>query len=363
MKVLTEKMGFKRSRADPCFLMKQDPKRGPILFFSYVDDCVVMGTPEGRAWFKAEIRKHFSTKDANPLTDYVGVTIHRTEKGFILHQDDLLARMEKDFIKSLEHIKSCDSPMKPGYTIKRPEEGEELLSPTDQRKYRSGVGSLNYLVKHTRPDLCNAVRELSKVLNGATEQHLQDLYRVLKYVLYTKHMGFPIEPTFIPKWPDLAWLIEAWTDSDYANDRDNRKSVSAHEVYANGVLVVQKSRLQKTVALSSCEAEYMAAAEACSAILHLKQVLESMGVTIQYPIPLYMDNQGAIFLTTNESTTRTKHIDVRYHFLRELTEGPNPLIKVKYCPTHENRADVHTKNVPVHVFRTAFHENRLKSID
>ena len=75
---------------------------------------------------------------------------------------------------------------------------------------------------------------------------------------------------------------------------------------------------------------------------------------------IQMDNQGAIFLTQNESTARTRHIDVRYHFLRELTEGPDPVIKIIYVPSAENKADVYTKNVPVHIFRKAFLEERLK---
>ena len=251
--------------------------------------------------------------------------------------------------------------MKPGYTVVRPTNKDECISLIDQKKYRSGVGILNYLTK-TRPDLTNAVRELSKVLDGATETHLNDLYRVIKYVIVTKLYGLPIEPTWIPSNPVLNWLLELWVDSDWAGDKDSRKSVTGWEFYLNGVLIDKKSRLQRVVALSSCEAEYIACAEACSQLLYVKQILESIGVTITYPIPVYMDNQGAIFLASNESIARTKHIDVRYHFLRELTQGANPIIKLIYVPSEENKADVHTKNVAVHIFRKAFLEKRLKAI-
>ena len=250
--------------------------------------------------------------------------------------------------------------MKPGYSVERPKNPDDCLSIIDQKKYRSGVGSLNYLVKHTRPDLCNAVRELSKVLDGATDKHMQDLYRAIQYVLNTRKYGLPIEPTHYPEIPIKDWIIEAWSDSDYATDPDSRKSVTAWEIYVNGVLVSKKSRLQKTVTLSSCEAEYIAMAEATSELLYIKQILESMGVTIQYPILLYADNQGAIFLTSNESTARTKHIDVRHHFLREMTDGPNPVIKVIYVPSTENKADPYTKNIPVNEFKKTFLEDRLK---
>ena len=98
--------------------------------------------------------------------------------------------------------------MKPKYTAVRPKNPEECISTIDQKKYRLGVGTLNYLVKHTRPDLSNAVRELSKVLNGATEQHMMDLCREIKYVLNTKNYGLPIEPTCIPSNPDKDWIFK-----------------------------------------------------------------------------------------------------------------------------------------------------------
>ena len=359
-KTLVDKMGFERSLADPCLLVKHHQKYGPIAFCTYVDDGALFGTPEGKSWFKGELRKYFSTKEANELTEYVGVDIIPTDKGYLLRQDDLIARLEKDFSQSCKDLKSCESPMKPNYTVMRPTEEDDLISSIDQKKYRSGVGSLNYLVKHTRPDLSNAVRELSKVLDGATEQHMRDMYRAIKYVLDTRKYGLPIEPTHIPVEPTHNWIIDVWCDSDWAGDKDTRRSVSGCEIYVNGVLVHKKSRLQKTVSLSSCEAEYIAFGEAGSEALYIRNVVESMGVTIQYPIKMYMDNQGAIFLAYNESTARTKHIDVRHHFMRELTEGPNPIMEVIYVPSNLNKADVYTKNVPVHIFKKAFLEERLR---
>ena len=85
MATLEQKMGFICSCADHCLLVKFDSQRGPILFVSYVDDAAIFGTPEGRAWFKNEIRKYFSIKESNPLTEYVGVKIYCTKDGFVLH--------------------------------------------------------------------------------------------------------------------------------------------------------------------------------------------------------------------------------------------------------------------------------------
>ena len=214
-------------------------------------------------------------------------------------------------------------------------------------------------MKHTRPDLANAVRELSKVLDGATEAHMKDLFRVIGYTLETAKLGLPIEVQEISN--KEVWIIEAWSDSDFAGDRDTRKSVTAWEIYVNGVLVSYKSRLQKTVTLSSCEAEYVALCETCQEILHIRQIIKTMGCTVQYPIIVHVDNVGTMFLASNETTYRTKHIDIKWHFIRELIEEPNPMIKLVHARTEENKADHYSKNVPNVKFHAHFN-NVLKKL-
>ena len=103
--------------------------------------------------------------------------------------------------------------------------------------------------------------------------------------------------------------------------------------------------------LSSCEAEYVALCETCAELLYIRQILEFLGVEIDYPMIIYVDNVGAIYLANNESSTRTKHVDVRYHFVRELTEEPNPVVKIEFCRSEDNRADVYTKNVGIQLFK------------
>ena len=144
----------------------------------------------------------------------------------------------------------------------------------------------------------------------------------------------------------MIWIVEAWSDSDYAGDRDTRRSVTGWEIYVNGTLVSYKSRLQKTVTLSSCEAEYVALCETCQEILHIRQIVESMGCKVQYPIVVHVDNVGTMFLASNETTARTKHIDVKWHFIRELVEQPDPIIQLVYSKSEENKADNYTKNCP-----------------
>ena len=122
----------------------------------------------------------------------------------------------------------------------------------------------------------------------------------------------------------------------------------------NNAQVSWKSRLQRTVSLSSCEAECIALSEACSELLHIKQIIESMGITIACPMNAPMDDMGAMFLANNESSSRTKHIDGRCHFLRNVVQGPNPIIKINFVCSKHNKADGHTQNVATTTFETHF---------
>ena len=117
---------------------------------------------------------------------------------------------------------------------------------------------LLYLLKHSRPDLSNSIRELSKVMDGATKGHLKSMHRVVKYVLDTKNWRLKMNTV---NNDDKNWKIEAYSDSDYAGDRDTRRSVSGYIIMVNGCVVLWRSRGQKSVTLSSSEAEYIAASE------------------------------------------------------------------------------------------------------
>jgi hypothetical protein len=111
-----------------------------------------------------------------------------------------------------------------------------------------------------------------------------------------------------------------------------------------GVAILWKSRLQRTVAVSSTEAEYYAISEAAKDIKFVAQILQSMGIKISMPIIVHVDNVGAIFMAENASATqRTKHVDVRYHFVREFIE--EGFIKIIFVKTVNNTADIFTKNV------------------
>ena len=125
---------------------------------------------------------------------------------------------------------------------------------------------LLWLVKHSRPDIANCVRELSKVLDGTTEAAYKEMLRVIKYVLDTKNLGLKIEPTEGRNTPsDLV----CFSDSDYAGDPETRCSVYGYVLYIKGVPVAWRSKGQRSVTLSSSEAEWIALSEAVKEIMFI----------------------------------------------------------------------------------------------
>ena len=194
----------------------------------------------------------------------------------------------------------------------------EKVDPADHSLYRTGVGMLLFLVKHSRPDIANAVRELSKVLDGPSPAALKEMKRVIKYVLDTKHYGLKIEPE---KLKEDKWVLRVFTDSDWAGDKDNRLSVSGYVLFLMNVPILWKSKAQKLLALSSSEAEYYALSEAAKDVKFVHMLLITMGMRVELPIIVKVDNVGAIFMTENISTAgRTKHLDLRARYVNNLVE-------------------------------------------
>ena len=181
-------------------------------------------------------------------------------------------------------------------------------------------------------------------MDGATSGHLKTLFRAIKFVIDTKNFGLSLSPH-----DGDELVLMGRSDSDYAGDKNTRQSVSGYVLYLNGALIAWRSKAQKTVTLSSTEAEYMALGDLCIEVLFVRMLIETMGFKIHLPITIEIDNTGALFLAENSTTSqRTKHIDVRHHFVRNLIHGG--IIKVGFVRTTENDADLFTKNLNGELF-------------
>ena len=344
---MVKEMGFAKCLSDQCLLVRES-KIGTLVVCIYIDDTLVIGDVEAVREFKLELKEHFSTKEEGEMTEYVGCMVGKNDDGILLHQSDLIKKIEKKFDFEAKKMRNYRIPASAGQGLVKSTEEEGCLSAEKQTEYRSGVGMLLFLTKFSRPDISNTVRELSKMNTCANEAHMKELLRLVKFVLDTRFwmLKYKVNGNLKKK---LKWLIRALCDSDFAGDKDTRLSVTGYGVYVMDCLVSWKSRAMRTHALSSTEAEYIALSELCCEILFIRQVLEFLGVEVDYPIVVNCDNIGAIFLAHNAKvSSRTKHIDLKTHFVREYIE--EGIIKVVFVRSEENDSDIWTKNTSEAVF-------------
>ena len=326
---LKENLGFEQHPNDSC----------------YVDDCLIFGNEEEVKATLKQIEAQFDITRSKDVEDFIGCNIERDQDAIYLSQPNLIKKLITKFEDKIKNLQDYDTPAPANFRIIRPKEGEPRLSDLEQSIYRSGVGSLLYLLKHSRPDLSNSVRELTKVMDGANAAHLKALYRAIKYVKQTQHLKLRLKPMETKD----TWTMKAYCDSDFAGDMDNRRSISGYIVYICGCPIAWRSKGQKNVTLSSTEAEYVAISEVAQEILFISGILEFMNIKVEHPIIVNVDNIGAIYLAQNAATgNRTKHIDTRYHFVREYIE--QGILKVVFVRSAENDADIFTKNLPTYPY-------------
>jgi hypothetical protein len=233
---------------------------------------------------------------------------------------------------SMNDSKPVGTPMETGFDLYSPKEARK-----EERPYRQLIGSLVHLANYTRPDISHAVGVLSRYLDSYEEGHWIAAKRILRYLKGTTNFGLWFDGMYDGKPKDLVGFV----DSDWAGDKSDRKSTTGWMMRIGNATVTWKSQKQNSVALSTAEAEYIAAASATQEVMWMKQVLKDCGIKMGTVI-LKEDNQSCIALTKNPvKQTRTKHIDIRYHYIRDLVEQRE--IMLEYVDTKENMADLFTK--------------------
>jgi hypothetical protein len=207
----------------------------------------------------------------------------------------------------------------------------------DSREFQSMVGSLIYAVVVSRPDIAFIVQNLGHNLQRTGEEHITACKRVFRYLKATMDLGITYG-----KDVSLGHAVVGYCDADYGGDEDTRRSTTAYLFMLGGGAITWASKLQPTVALSSAEAEYMAVSAAVQDAIYLRKLFNDLGFEQREPTVIHEDNQGCIALTENPVMhKRTKHIDIRHHFIRERVEMGE--IVLKYVATQDQLADMLTK--------------------
>ena len=213
----------------------------------------------------------------------------------------------------------------------------ERATECDNKPYRELIGGLMYLATTTRPDIAHAVSVLSQFNDYHNEEHWLAAKRVLRYLKGTKDVGLVFGAS--------EDLLTGYADADYANDVTDRKSYTGYVFSLGGTAISWESRKQRSVATSSAEAEYIAISEAAKESIYLNDFLLELGFNNLSSKLIYNDNQSAKLIADGGGRySRTKHIDVKYHFLRSLVQEGS--IIIQYLPTNNMIADILTKGLP-----------------
>ena len=337
VRALTD-LGFKISVADPGVFLARVGQELLVLAV-HVDDCILMGSLSNLiVQYKARLNSCYALTDLGPVHWLLGIKITRDRKARTIslsqasYIDAILARF------ALSDAKPHDVPMKPKIIYSKksaPTTPEEHLR-MKNTPYREAVGSLMYAAVATRPDIAFAVSTLSQFLDNPGDLHWQAVKNVFRYLAGTKDS----ELTYGGERHD----IEGYSDADGAT-QEHRHAISGYTFIFDGGAISWSSKKQELITLSTAEAEYVAATHAAKEAIWLRKLFGEIYPNSLSPTFLYCDNQSALKLATADNYhARTKHIDVRYHFIREVVA--RGAIKLAYCQTEDMVADMLTKALP-----------------
>ncbi|GKA77692.1 retrovirus-related pol polyprotein from transposon TNT 1-94 [Tanacetum coccineum] len=299
-----------------------------IIVQIYVDDIIFGSTCQELCDDFAKImHDEFEMSMMGELNFFLGLQIKQLEDGIFFNQSKYIKEMLKKF--GLEDSKPMKTPMSTETKLTKDEEGESV----DNTKYRGMIGSLLYLTA-SRPDIMFSVCLCARFQEDPKTSHLEAVKRIFRYIKGTTHLGL-----WYPKGSGIETVVYA--DSDHAGDYVDRKSTSGICTFMGCCLTSWFSKKQTALAISTTEAEYVSARKACQQALWMKQALVDYGIRLD-DIPIMCDNKGAIDLSKNPvQHSRTKHIEIRHHFLRDNVQKGN--ISIKKVPLEDNIVDILTK--------------------
>ena len=327
-------LGFRESHADPSLFLGDDR----VYLLTYVDDILIAAPSLAAvATVKSKLLQKFEARDLGDASLFLNMSItrYRAARTIKLSQSRAVTELIEKY--NLADGKTKPTPLGSARLAKNPGELNRELD-TAVYPYSALVGSLNYLAVCTRPDISQAVGALAKYMAKPHTVHWSIAKHVLRYLGGTSDYGITFGG------PGDSPTLKGYCDSDYGSDPDTRRSTTGYVFVLNGGAVSWASRLQKTVAASTTEAEYMSESAAIKEALWLKTLLIEFGYKIS-TINLFADNQAAIKLMSNPVVSqRSKHIDIAYHFARQhVIDGT---ITLSYIPTEVMVADALTKPVP-----------------
>lgn len=323
--------GFHRSPSEPSLYVKKGGTNEFLIVCLYVDDLIYTGTkPLMLEEFKKAMMKEYEMTDLGLMKYFLGIQVQQKTGEISISQEKYTEDLLKKFNMSM-----CN-PVTTPMALNEKLQKNDGAKKANETLYRSLVGSLMYLT-NTRPDIVHSVNMISRFMNDPSQNHFSAAKRILRYLQWTKNIGIKYTKE------DDNSLI-GYTDSDRAGSIDDRKSTSGYVFCLGTKPISWSSKKQKTIALSSAEAEYIAATDAACEAIWLRRVLENLQQEPETSTKIFCDNMSAIAMTKNPVFhARSKHIELRHHFIRNLVNDGE--IQLIFITTKEQLADPFTKAV------------------
>ncbi|MCH80374.1 copia-type polyprotein, partial [Trifolium medium] len=329
---------FEKCPSEHTLFVKQDSDNDILIVSIYVDDLIYTGSNKQMITnFKESMQRKFAMTDLGKMRYFLGIEVSQTNEGIFIHQlkyaTELLARF------GMDNCNTVCSPIVTGCKLVKNEGGKA----SDAKVYKQMVGSLMYLLA-TRPDLAFSVCLVARFMERPTEMHVAAIKRIMRYLKGTTGLGIMYK-----REDSEALQLKAWSDSDYAGDLDDRKSTSGYVFKLGSGAISWSSKKQPIVTLSTTEAEFVAAASCACQGIWLRNVLSHLKIVQSSSTVMYCDNSSSIKLSKNPILHgRCKHIDVRFHFLRDLTK--DGVIELVHCSSQDQFADIMTKPLKLEAF-------------
>ena len=322
-------IGLFPSESDPCMYIDRESK-DPTYLLVYVDDMLIASRNATRITeIKQKLSSAFTVKDIGQARYCLGLEIERSQHGISICQRGYIQEVLQKF--GMSESKVVRTPISTGVDLRVPDDVEQG---SGDLPYRQLIGALMYIAVGTRPDISYAVNMLSQFNVHHDNTHWTAAKRVLRYLKGTIDIKLWYEKD--------AKGVTGYADADWGNCKIDRRSYSGYVFVLSGAAISWCSRKQRTVALSSTEAEYMCVTEAAKEAICIFNLLKELKRKESSEIIIYNDNQSAEKLAKNPVYhARSKHIDIRYHFIRQaIKEYP---LRIEYLPTEEMTADILTK--------------------
>jgi len=329
--------GFDNINPDACLYLQMDDGE-IIIVLVYVDDLLLVASSLAAMYrIKDALHKRFEMKDLGEAKVILGLKIRRENAlGTLkLSQGKYAAQVLEKF--GMAECNPIETPLEVGLQLVKTDESGDALP------YREAVGSLMYLMVRTRPDLVFAIGKLSRFVSCYGKEHWAAIKRILRYVKGSMDKGLVFDK-------NSSCVLQGFSDADWAGDHETRRSTTGFTFIFGGAAVSWGSKLQKTVALSKMESEYMALCEASKEAVWLNKLLQrvaSQGLRTAIsggPINIKVENSGCIDFSKNlVEHKRTKHIDIRYYFVRDVITTDK--VTLEHCATVDMVADPMTKEL------------------